>query len=170
MNITWPTQLVNSTIQEIRNTIGRELTINVRVPGTACPICDLDPVTNVSTNPFCPVCNGFYWIDTLNGVTVSGHILWSPADSPYKTSGGLLPEGACKVTIAYTDSNRQYVEDADSFLVDGKTLSLKSYALRGVPSPNRIRIILTEEVAESSVPTSSVFIIGQGMVGRDRIG
>jgi hypothetical protein len=59
--------------------------------------------------------------------------------------GGLLPEGDCKVTILFTDENETFVKLAENFIVDGKVMSLKSYRLRGVPTPNRIAIFMTEE-------------------------
>ncbi len=145
MIITWPTTQVNDAIKEMRSKIGREITIQVRMDGIPCSICNLDPTTNLSTDPFCPVCHGLYWLNTISGVLVSGHVLWSPSEMPYKTAGGLFPEGACKVTIEYTDDNLHNVEKAARFIVDHKELSLKSYTLRGVPTPNRIRLVLVEE-------------------------
>ncbi len=145
MIIAWPQQFVNKTIEDIRSAIGRSITINVRTQGTPCPICSLDPTTNLSVNPWCAVCSGTYWIDTLSGVLISGHVLWGTAESPIMQRGGLEPEGDCKVTVLFTPENEAFVKDAESFVVDGKTMSLKSYRLRGVPTPNRISIFLVEE-------------------------
>lgn len=145
MQIAWPQKTVNDTIQNIRNAIGRSVTINVKTQGEACPICDLDPVTNLSVDPWCAVCSGSYWINTISGTLVSGHVLWGTAESPLIRAGGVVPEGDCKVTIIFSDENERFVNLADTFIVDGKIMSLKSYRLRGVPTPNRIAIFLVEE-------------------------
>jgi hypothetical protein len=145
--ITWPAQLVNDTIEEIRNAIGRPVIFNIRVSGIGCTYsgCFLDPITNLSVDPWCPECHGTYWKDTISGITISGHVLWGTAESPYIRSGGIIPEGDCKVTIVFSSVNEKYVKDAEGFIVDGKSMSLKSYRLRGVPTPNRLAIFMTEE-------------------------
>ncbi len=145
MNISWPQLEVNEIIETIRGTIGRNITMNVRTQGNPCPVCSLDPVTNLSVDPWCVVCSGTYWLNTISGYTVSGHVLWGTAESPIMQAGGLLPEGDCKVTILFTNENEGFVKLADNFIVDGKVMSLKSYRLRGVPTPNRIAIFMTEE-------------------------
>lgn len=145
MYITWPQSIVNETIETIRGVIGRAITINVRTQGQPCPVCNLDPVTNLSVDPWCYVCSGSYWINTISGYTISGHVLWGTAESPLIQPGGLIPEGDCKVTILFTDEFEQLVKSAKDFIVDGKTMSLKSYRLRGVPTPNRIAIYMVEE-------------------------
>ncbi len=145
MQITWPAATVNNIIQTIRNTVGRLITINIKTQGEPCSVCTLDPVTNLSVDPWCPVCSGSYWINTISGYTVSGHVLWGTAESPMLQAGGLLPEGDCKVTILFTEEHLEYVRLAHNFLVDGKVMSLKSYRLRGVPTPNRIAILMVEE-------------------------
>jgi hypothetical protein len=119
--------------------------MNIRTQGVPCSICSLDPVTNLSVDPWCPVCSGTYWTNIVSGVLVSGHVLWGTAESPVMQMGGLLPEGDCKVTILFTDENETFVKLAENFIVDGKVMSLKSYRLRGVPTPNRIAIFMTEE-------------------------
>jgi hypothetical protein len=145
MNIVWPEMQVRETIDTIRTEIGRNVTFNVLVSGIGCSICSLDPITNTSTNSFCPVCHGLYWLDTLSGFTVSGHIRWYGMDKPMLQAGGRTPEGDCQVTIAYTNEDLLAVQNSSSVIVDGKRMSLKSYKLKGVKQPNRIAVILLEE-------------------------
>ena len=142
---------MKDTINEIRELIGRDVTITVQEGETPCPVCSLDPVTNTSTNSFCIVCDGLYWTPVYSGYTVNGHIRWSYMDRDFWTSGGKIPEGDCKVTIEYTVTSLDYVERSHSWLVDSKTLYLEKHQLRGVrgdndvSGPNRIVCYLKEE-------------------------
>jgi hypothetical protein len=54
-------------------------------------------------------------------------------------------EGDCVVQIKYTVANVDYVDNAESFIVDGKLLNLKSVDYRGVPTINRILVTLEQE-------------------------
>lgn len=145
MQILWPETLVREQIEEIRTAIGRNIQINITVSGVGCPICSLDPITNTSVNSYCPVCHGLYWLETTSGILVSGHVRWFSSEKPYLQPGGQLPEGDCQVTIAYTDANLSAVEHAQDFIVDAKRMTLKSYKLKGVKTPNRIAIVMLEE-------------------------
>jgi hypothetical protein len=145
MLITWPEAQINSDIHAIRNAIGRLITINVTTSGIGCSNCSLDPITNTSTDSICPVCFGQYWLNTVSGFSVSGHVRWYSAETPQLLQGGKLPDGDCKVTIAYTAENLNAVENAADFLVDGKRTTLKYYRIKGAKQPNRISITLLEE-------------------------
>lgn len=129
----------------IRESIQRTIVINVAVEGTPCPACDLDPITNTSTNSFCEVCSGVHWLNTTSGYTTSGHIKWVGADQPMYTAGGIIDVGNCIVTIKYTNSNLAAVENSDSFIVDNKDMYLKTFITKGVQELDRIRIILKED-------------------------
>jgi hypothetical protein len=129
----------------IRESIQRAITVNVKVAGTPCPTCDLDPITNTSLDSFCETCSGVYWLNTTSGWLVSGHVRWMGADQPYYTPGGVIDTGDCLVTIKYTVSGLAHVQNSDSFIVDGRDMYLKKYILRGVPTVDRIRIILKED-------------------------
>lgn len=146
MNITWPSDTADA-IDAIRDAIGRNVTINVSVDGVPCPVsgCDLDPVTDLSTNQFCPVCSGFYYINTTSGYTVLAHVNWGQADTPLWEPGGRLVDGDCLVQVKYTTANVDAVDNAKSFAVDGKTLITKAVDYRGVPDINRILVTLTQE-------------------------
>lgn len=145
MQIVWPETQVRETIDAIRSAIGREVQINIMVSGIGCYNCSLDPITNTSINAFCPVCHGTYWLNTLSGYLVSGHVRWFSSERPVLQAGGELPEGDCQVTIAYTAANLYAVENASDVIVDGKRTTLKSYRFKGQHVPNRIAIALLEE-------------------------
>lgn len=146
MTIGWPSN-TTEIIDEIRDTIGRDVTINVAVDGTACPEpgCDLDPVTGLSTDQFCSVCSGYYYINTTSGLTLTAHVRWGDADKNIWETGGYLIDGDCLVQIKYTTTNMDAVDNAKSFLVDDRVLVKKSVDLRGVPSVNRILVTLEQE-------------------------
>lgn len=133
------------TKDEIRSTIQRSIVINVAVEGTPCPVCDLDPITNTSTNSFCDTCSGVYWLNTTSGYTTSGHVKWVGADQPLYTPGGIIDVGNCIVTIKYTNDNLTAVENSDSFIVDNKDMYLKTFVTKGVQELDRIRVILKED-------------------------
>lgn len=146
MAITFPTD-TKEVIDEIRGTIGRDVTIFVTVTGIACtePTCSLDPVTNLSTNSFCTVCGGNYWLDTISGWTCSGHIRWLGADKPLWVPGGVIEEGDCKVTITHSVGALNNVKNSHHFVVDNIEMYMKSYRLKGVKPVNRIQVILLED-------------------------
>ena len=147
--IAWPSNTA-AIINTIRHTIGREITIFVEVIGDTCPICTLDPVTNLSTDPFCVTCEGNYWINTVSAWTCSAHVRWKRTDQPLWVAGGLIDEGDCKITIsggvnASSGTPLYNVQHSSYFVVDGKELYMKNYQLRGVQDPNRIAVILLED-------------------------
>jgi hypothetical protein len=146
VTITWPSD-TTEVIDAIRDAIGRNITINVTVSGIACsePGCDLNPVTNLSTNQYCEVCHGLYWINTASGMLVNAHVTWKPSDTPVWITGGNIIEGDCLIQIKYSATILGLVNDATNFIVDGKTLLKDSVILRGTPDINRILITLEEQ-------------------------
>lgn len=146
MIITFPTN-TKEIIDEIRGTIGRDITIYVTITGIACtqPTCSLDPVTDLSTDSFCLVCGGNYWINTLSGYTCSGHVRWLGADKPLWVSGGVIEEGDAKVTITHSEENLNNVKNSHHFVVDDIEMYMKEYRLKGVKPVNRIQVILLED-------------------------
>jgi len=134
-------------IDNIRETIGRPFSIYTEEIYGACPLCSLDPTTNKSTDPFCSGCNGSYWLTTLSEHVYDGHIRWKYAGQPYWVSGGVIDDGDCTVTVTYSSGILNTINNSKYFVVDGKNLYLKNYALRGVQDVNRIRITLIEDPA-----------------------
>jgi hypothetical protein len=112
---------------------------------TACPVCYLDPVTNNSTDSFCPVCNGTYWIPVYSGTTITGHVAWGKSDMMRWETGGQWWEGSAGVQIEYTPENQILVNDAIYVTVDGKEMEISKSMLRGVKPLNRILIDLIEK-------------------------
>jgi len=146
MNIVWDSSTINTAQEKIRQVLSRAFVINVKASGEACPDCSLDPVTNTSTDPFCVTCGGFYWINNTEAVTLSGHVRWRGQDQPNLYAGGTVPDGDCQVTITYTDQAVTYINKSIDFVVDDRVLSLKNFQLKGQPTPNRIKIVLVEEL------------------------
>ena len=142
MNITFPTN-TKEVIDTIRGVIGEDVLINIYGIPTTCSACFLDPTTNLSADPLCPVCSGFYYIVALEPESISGHVRWHPYDEAIYTPGGIVNEGDCVVTIPYDLETLEKVKAAESFTVGGFRLLLYKYVLRGKPI-NRIRLILKE--------------------------
>lgn len=142
--ITWPSN-TRQIIDEMRTTIGRDVTFYVRVSGIACTVCTLDPVTNLSTDSFCPGCDGNYWTDTISGWTCSAHVRWSRAGQPLWVPGGIIEEGDCRVTIAHSGNALYNAQHSEYVEVDGVDLYVKNVKLRGVPQPNRITVVLLQD-------------------------
>lgn len=147
--ITWPEQEVRDVLSGILTAVGRSFILNMKSSGIACPLCSasgyLDPITNSSTNSFCPSCYGLYYLNTISGISISGHIRWTNSETPRWYPGGIIPDGDCIITVAYSDEIRSYIERSKNFVVDDRILSLKGYTLKGAKIPNRIIITLKEE-------------------------
>lgn len=133
------------TLDAIRATIERPITINVKVQGTPCSACELDPITNTSVNSFCTVCSGLHWINTISGYTISGHVRWTRLEQPMYSPGGIIDQGDCIVTVKYSELTLTNIQNSDHFIVDERDLYLKNYVKKGVRQLNRIRIILKED-------------------------
>jgi hypothetical protein len=144
MTIYFPTD-TGDTIDAIRGAIGREI-IFVREVTTDCPICDIDPFTGNSTNPFCITCSGIGKLVTYSGASIKAHITWGGNDQLGWVTGGQLKEGDCRVQIGYTTENMSVVENTDYIMVDNKKMSITKQILRGAPELNRILLDLTQEV------------------------
>lgn len=142
MQIIWPSNTVE-VIDEIREVIGRNVIVDI--PYTvACSACSLDPITNTSTDSFCNVCDGVYWIPTLSGMTILAHITWGPSDQLGWITGGQLLEGECRIQIKNTPDNLYAVLSGVNYYVDDKIMYKKNTVQRGVKELNRIIINLKE--------------------------
>lgn len=134
------TEVINS----IRDAIGRIVYFNVVSSAIACNICSLDPVTNTSTNSFCVVCSGNYWIDQIDSHPILAHVNWGKGDISKWETGGIYLDGDCTIQIEYTDTNVDIVEKTKFVVVDNRELEIKSKYLKGVPELNRIILNLME--------------------------
>jgi len=142
MDITFPNN-TKDTIDKIRQVIGRNITILIPT-FSGCSVCNLDPVTNLSTDSFCENCNGKYWIETFSGYITLAHINWGKTDVKAWFTGGQIFNGDCLIQIEYSPENLSAVELGKVYIVDGKKLRKENQIYRGVQSLNRILIELTE--------------------------
>lgn len=146
MVIAWPDN-TTEIIDDIRDVIGRDITIMVTISGIPCPVsgCDLDPVTQLSTNQFCPVCGGEFFINTLSGFVTKAHITeLSDVDRQIWESGGTIVKGDHLVQFKLTVSSLAAVEDADFYIVDGKEFIQEDVSFRGVQELNRVLVTLVQ--------------------------
>lgn len=141
--ITFPTN-TTEVIDDIRGAIGRPVDFYSIVSTSGCPICALDPITNTSTDSFCPVCSGAYWLPTYNYTTISGHIMWGQIDKLQWESAGQYYDGDCRIQIKYTLANFDLLDNTEYVMVDGKKMDIRNKELRGVPQINRIILYLIE--------------------------
>lgn len=151
MNITWNTAQDREVTNAIRDAIGRNVTFWLISSTTNCtqPGCDLDPVTNTSTNSFCPVCSGNYFIYTYSGEIIKAHVTWGYSEQLGWVVGGQIPEGECRVQIEYTPHNVYVADNAKWVTVDSREMQIVGgrgrRILRGVQELNRILIDLVEK-------------------------
>lgn len=145
VSITFPSSIhTTDVIDKIRTAIGRPVTFTVISDTAECSICSLDPNTGTSVDSFCPECNGEYYILTYSGVQVSGHVTWREADDLQWVTGGQLLDGDCKVQIKHTPQNLTIIDTTETVNVDGKIMEIDKKIFRGVPTINRIILLLKE--------------------------
>lgn len=136
-------------IEEILNEDGRTVTFYTpTVSGCVASGCSLDPVTDTSTNSFCPVCSGSYWITTYSGSDITAHVTWKYADQRQFHTGGWVFLGDGIVKIMYSGVYMDIVDETDYIVVDGKQANIQKVTLLGVPSVNRIILDFKERSKE----------------------
>jgi hypothetical protein len=143
MAITWPSN-TKVVIDSIRNAIGRDVIFHT-VHRDDCPACNINPVTNESTNPFCTTCSGIGWIITYSGTVMKAHVTWNPSETLQWNEGGMWKNYKCRIQVEYTLDNKNVVEGADNVEVDGIKLRIANKTFAGVASLNRIVMGLKEE-------------------------
>ena len=72
--------MLENITDDIRNLIGREAYFYTATL-SGCASCGLDPVSNESTDSFCTVCSGVYWIKSYTETTITGHITWGDSNT-----------------------------------------------------------------------------------------
>jgi hypothetical protein len=132
-------------IEEIAGMIWRQVTFYVVDSLTQCPACSLDPITNTSTDSFCVVCSGEYWIPTYSGVTLSGHVTWGASENRAWETGGMLDFGEGTVKVMHTQEIENIIHSSQFVMVDEREMDIKNILLRGVPQINRIIVVLKEK-------------------------
>ena len=145
MLIMWPSD-TEGTISDIIDAIGRTVTFYV-YSSYACPAsgCYLDPTTNESTNSFCTVCSGLYWIPVYSGVDVTAHVTWKYADYNNWQTGGYVFQGDGIIKAMLEDVTMDLIDNTSYIVVDDKQVNIEKITLRGVPDPNRVIIDFKEK-------------------------
>ncbi len=140
--ITWPND-TKDIIDDIRTAIGRIVTFYTQTV-SGCSVCSLDPISNESTDSFCPSCSGIYWIPILTTSGILAHITWGSSEQLKWVSGGQLFDGDCRIQIEYTPENITVVDTSAYVEVDGRKMDINKKILRGVQPLNRILLDLVE--------------------------
>ena len=146
MNITFPSN-TRETIENIINAIGRDVEF-VSATYSGCYNCSLDPITNTSTNSFCTVCSGVYWIPTWSGDNIEAHVTWKFADKDQWETGGHVFIGDGIIKVMYSGPYMDIINNAEYAVVDGKEVNIEKITLLGVPSINRIILDFKERNKE----------------------
>jgi len=146
MTINFPS--TKATKDAIRNAIGQTVTFVIRGEATACPVCsglDLyDGVNEVSLDPYCETCSGYYWITSDVSSGVVAHVRWRNEDEPDRGVGGSIPEGNCYVTIDIDALSEDSIVKIKEVIVDSRKLQVYRAIHRGVPQRDRIRFVCKE--------------------------
>jgi hypothetical protein len=134
-------------ITEIINQDGRPVTFNVTASVSGCYNCDLDPISHTSTNSYCPVCSGQYWINTYSGWEVTAHVTWGKSEEKDWQTGGMVDNGECQVKFMHTPEAEEIVHNTEYVVVDDRIMKTipNGIILRGVPEINRIIVKLKEK-------------------------
>lgn len=143
MTIPWVTD-TRDQISGIINEIGRDVTLFYVYSSYGCPICDLDPITNTSTDSFCETCSGDYWIDIMSGYSIKAHVTWKYDYENDFHPGGKVINGDARVKYMHTDAMESLTKSAKYFVVDGKILDIEKTTLLGAANINRISVDLKE--------------------------
>lgn len=127
---------------------GREVTFYTATY-SGCSSCNLDPVTDASTDSFCEVCSGVYWIPTYSGWETIAHVTWGTHDSNNWETGGMIDDGTCQVKFIYSGWMQEIIDSAVYVVVDDRIMNVQpGIILRGVPQLNRVIVKLKERELE----------------------
>lgn len=130
-------------IEEIIDQIGREVDFYTATY-SGCLACNLDPLSDTSTDSTCPVCSGLYWIPTYTASGIVSHVTWGNLDDKSWQTGGMIDNGECTVKFMHSDEREELVNEAEYVVVDDREMDIKNIILRGVPV-NRILVRLKEK-------------------------
>lgn len=140
----WPSN-TREVISGIIDQIGRDVEIFFVWSSYACPDCSLDPITNTSSDSFCPTCSGEYWVDVMSGVTRLAHVTWKFDYGNEFQTGGRNMIGDARVKIMHSDADEALVKQSKYLVVDDKIMNLEKTTLLGAPQVNRIIMDLKEK-------------------------
>lgn len=143
MKITFPSN-TRDTVSGIIDAIGREVEFLV-YSSYACSGCLLDPITQTSTDSFCPICSGQYWIPVYSSYIIKAHVLWKNADFKQYERGGWNFIGDGIVKVLHDDTIMDVISNTHFIVIDDKHVSVEKITLLGVPEINRVIIDFKEE-------------------------
>lgn len=132
-------------VEAIINQIARDVTFYIVDTLSGCSLCSLDPISNTSTDSFCPLCSGEYWIPTYSGATMSGYVKWGQSEHKDWETGGKIDNGDCIITVLHTAERESIIYSSEYVIVDDREMNFKDIILRGVPQINRILVVLKEK-------------------------
>lgn len=132
-------------IEEMINGIGRPVSFYNVATLSGCSLCSLDPITDNSTDSFCPQCSGEYWIPTYSGWQMTAHITYGQVDDKMWITGGIVDNGQITVKVMWSGGVADYINESEYVLVDGREYDVVSVMERGVPEVNRILVKLKEK-------------------------
>jgi hypothetical protein len=133
------------TIEEIINMIGRDVTFYGVVSLSGCYACNLDPVAGTSTNSFCPVCSGDYWIPTYSGATLTAHITYGQVDNNNWQTGGIINDGSVTAKVMHSGWVEEWINQTEYVVLDDREYDVVNVDIRGVQPINRILVKLKEK-------------------------
>jgi len=131
-------------IQEMIDQIGRAVYFYEQVSISGCYLCSYDPIAETSTDSFCPVCSGLYWIPTYSGVELQAHVTYGQVDDKSWVTGGIIDNGTITVKVMYSGWISDLINDAEYVIVDDRRYDVVDVIERGIPT-NRILVKLKEE-------------------------
>ena len=146
MQLTWPSnQQRDNFLLATLETTGRNVDLVYVESLSGCSACTLDPITNTSTNSFCVVCSGNYWIEHTMVSGVLSHITWKYLDKLDWVPGGQFLNGDCQIKFPiFLSGIETVVDNLKSAIVDGRDMEPVKVDKRGSPEINRILITLQE--------------------------
>ncbi len=149
MIITWPSEQSRlDYLLALEDTVWRPVTFEYIASISGCSVCSLDPVTDTSTDSFCPVCSGEYWIETISGADIKAHVTWKSADGLGWYSAGQQFIGDCLIKVIYNTDNYGVILNSKGVIVDDRDMQISKVNLLGAPTINRITLSLKERDKE----------------------
>jgi hypothetical protein len=150
MQITWPSEQSRlDYLQALEATVWRPVTFEYVTSISGCSVCSLDPVTDTSTDSFCPVCSGIYWIKTTSGVDIKAHVTWAHSEGLAWYSAGQQFTGDCQIKVIYNAVVSGIILNSEGVIVDDRDMQITKVGLLGAPTINRITLSLKERDKES---------------------
>lgn len=139
-------ELMKARIDAVREQIGRDVTFYTSKT-SICTDCVAsgyyDPVTDISSNYLCPICEGSGWSDSVDATVVNARVHWAGAERITATPGGKYYVGDCTlgVDIPYHELAQKAMKDGGKVVVDGRDVEIVGIDPVGAPIINRYRLI-----------------------------